>query len=140
LLAAFKKVPCMNASLSSLGSADASQMRNAHAQAGRLKLLGQLSAQQPSTGSNGINADAADKSEVREKFDAFVGESFYSQMLKEMHKTVGKTPYFSGGRAEEAFQGQLDQVLSEKMAKANGNQFSGAMYDLFNLQMQGGRK
>jgi hypothetical protein len=130
----------MNASLSSLGSADASQMRSAHEHAGRLKLLGQLSAGEQTSGSNGINADAADKSQMREKFDAFVGESFYGQMLKEMHKTVGKTPYFSGGHAEEAFQGQLDQVLSEKMAKANGNQFTGAMYDLFNLQMHGGRK
>jgi hypothetical protein len=130
----------MNMSLGSLGSTDASQMRSAHEHAGRMKLLSQLSGEQKSTGSKGIGGNEADKDQVREKFDAFVGETFYSQMLKEMHKSVGKTPYFSGGHAEEAFQGQLDQVLSEKMSKANAHQFTGPMYDLFSLQMHGGRK
>jgi hypothetical protein len=74
--------------------------------------------------------------DVREKFDAFVGQSFYGQLLHEMHKTVGKVHYFNGGRAEEAFQGQLDQVLSEKMAKANAGQFTGPMFDLFSAQIQ----
>jgi hypothetical protein len=74
--------------------------------------------------------------EVREKFDAFVGQSFYGQLLHEMHKTVGKSHYFNGGRAEEAFQGQLDQVLSEKMAKANASSFTGPMYDLFSAEIQ----
>jgi hypothetical protein len=137
-------------------------MRSAHEHAGRMKLLGQLSAEQDAAGGNGagsgisigasnegsgannkaggVGANAPQQDEMREKFDAFVGESFYGQMLKEMHKSVGKTPYFSGGHAEEAFQGQLDQVLSEKMSKANANQFTGSMYDLFNLQMHGGRK
>ena len=77
---------------------------------------------------------------MREKFDSFVGESFYGQMLQAMHKTVGKPAYFHGGRAEEMFQGQLDQVLSEKMTKANGGSLSDSMFDLFNLQTTGGRK
>ncbi len=127
-------------SLSSLGSVDANHMRAAHAQAGRTKLLEQLTSQQPTGGKQGVGGNAADQSQLRERFDAFVGESFYSQMLQSLHKTVGKTPYFSGGRAEEAFQGQLDQVMSEKMAKNNGHDFSGSMFDLFNLQLQGGRK
>ena len=79
---------------------------------------------------------SADQGQVREKFDAFVGQSFYGQLLHEMHKTVGKVHYFNGGRAEEAFQGQLDQVLSENMAKANAGQFTGPMFELFNAQTQ----
>jgi hypothetical protein len=85
-------------------------------------------------------AGTVDQSQLREKFDSFVGESFYGQMLQAMHKTVAKPAYFSGGRAEEMFQGQLDQVLSEKMTKANGNSLSASMFDLFNLQTTGGRK
>jgi hypothetical protein len=85
-------------------------------------------------------AGTVDQSQLREKFDSFVGESFYGQMLQAMHKTVGKPAYFNGGRAEEMFQGQLDQVLSEKMTKANGGSLSASMFDLFNLQTTGGRK
>src|SRR5579871_4804558 len=71
----------------------------------------------------GINATAGDQSQLRENFNAFVGQTFYGMMLQQMHKTVGKPAYMYGGRGEEAFQGQLDQVLSEKMSKADGGQF-----------------
>jgi hypothetical protein len=88
------------------------------------------------TGAAQATGGSADQGQVREKFDAFVGQSFYGQLLHEMHKTVGKVHYFNGGRAEEAFQGQLDQVLSENMAKANAGQFTGPMFELFNAQTQ----
>ncbi|HWB07708.1 MAG TPA: rod-binding protein [Pirellulales bacterium] len=71
---------------------------------------------------------------LREAFDQFVGETFYGQMLGSMRKTVGKPAYFHGGRAEEVFQGQLDQVVAEQMAKANANSFTGPMFELFSLQ------
>ena len=71
--------------------------------------------------------------ELREKFDSFVGETFFSQMLSSMRKTVEKPAYFHGGRAEEVFQGQLDQMLSQEMTKASAGQFSGPMFDLFML-------
>jgi peptidoglycan hydrolase FlgJ len=85
-------------------------------------------------------AGSAEQSKLREKFDSFVGESFYGQMLSAMHKTVGKAAYFNGGRAEEMFQGQLDQILAEKMTQADGGSLSGSLFDLFNLQTTGGRK
>jgi len=72
--------------------------------------------------------------EIREAFDQFVGEAFYGQMMKSMRKTVGESKYFHGGRAEEVFTEQLDQVLSEKMTKASANSFTGPMFDLFMLQ------
>ena len=81
-----------------------------------------------------------DQSQLREKFDSFVGESFYGQMLQAMHKTVGKPAYFNGGRAEEMFQNQLDQTLAEKMTQANGNSLSESLFNLFNLQTTGGRR
>lgn len=73
-------------------------------------------------------------SPVREAFDAFVGEVFYGQMLKAMRDTVGRPAYFHGGRAEEIFQGQLDQMLSEKLAESTAGQFTGPMFELFNLR------
>jgi|SRR5215471_8354197 hypothetical protein len=83
------------------------------------------------------NPPAPDKSkddgELRESFDSFVGQTFYGQMIKSMHKLHGKAAYFNGGRAEEAFQSQLDQTWSEQMTKATAHSFTGPMYDLFSL-------
>ena len=68
---------------------------------------------------------------LREAFDTFVGETFYGQMLSAMRQSVGKPAYFHGGRAEEIFQGQLDQILAQQFTKSDGHNLSGAMYELF---------
>lgn len=72
--------------------------------------------------------------ETKKAFEKFVGETFFSQMLSSMRKTVRKPAYFHGGRAEEVFQGQLDQVLSEQLSEASAGSFAGPMYELFCLQ------
>lgn len=79
-------------------------------------------------------AAGAAESEVRKAFDSFVGEVFYGQMLSAMRKTVGEPAYFHGGRAEEVFQGQLDQMLGEKLAEASASEFTGPMFELFSLK------
>jgi Rod binding domain-containing protein len=85
----------------------------------------------------GADLTAADKKtkDTREAFDAFVGQTFYGQMLKSLRKSVGKAPYFDGGRTEEIFRGQLDQTLSEKMSKSSAGKFTGPMFDHFSLQV-----
>jgi peptidoglycan hydrolase FlgJ len=75
-----------------------------------------------------------DPTELRKAFDQFVGEAFYGQLLGAMRKTVGEPAYFYGGRAEEIFQGQLDQVMAQEMTEAGANSFTGPMFELFNLQ------
>ncbi|QDU90317.1 Rod binding protein [Pirellulimonas nuda] len=59
--------------------------------------------------------------EVRDAFGKFVGQTMFAQMLSSMRKTVGKPAYFDGGRGEEVFRGQLDQVLAEKLSESDGN-------------------
>lgn len=75
----------------------------------------------------------AEGGELREAFDQFVGETFYGQLLASMRKTVNKPAYFHGGRAEEVFQGQMDQILAEKMSETSASDFTGPMFELFNL-------
>ena len=69
--------------------------------------------------------------ELRGAFQSFVGQTLFGQLLKAMRKTLGKPAYFHGGRAEEIFQQQLDQVLAEKISDASAEKFSGPMFDLF---------
>jgi peptidoglycan hydrolase FlgJ len=67
--------------------------------------------------------------ELRERFTQFVGEAFFGQMIKAMRATVGKPAYFHGGRAEEVFQGQLDQKLAEHLTEASADKFAEPMFE-----------
>jgi hypothetical protein len=66
---------------------------------------------------------------LREQFGQFFGETFFGQMIASMRDTVGKSSYFHGGRAEEVFQAQLDQTLSEEMTAASADQLIGPMFE-----------
>ena len=83
---------------------------------------------------NAAALNRGSKTEVREAFNDFVGQTFFSQMLSSMRETVGKPAYFHGGRAEEVFQGQLDAMMSERLSDASAEQFSDPMFELFMLQ------
>jgi len=72
--------------------------------------------------------DFGGKDPLREAFTQFVGETFFGQMIKAMRSTVGKPAFFHGGRAEEAFQGQLDQQLAEHLTKASADSFAEPLF------------
>ncbi len=82
------------------------------------------------------NAPSEEQLSEREPFDQFVGGTFYRQMLGAMQKTVGKPAYFHGGQAEEMFRGQLNEILADKIAEATADQFTGPMFELFQLSRQ----
>lgn len=65
---------------------------------------------------------------LKQVFGEFVGEVFYGQMLAAMRASQGEPAYLHGGRAEEVFQGQLDQLLSQNLAAANGGSFAEELY------------
>ena len=80
------------------------------------------------------SADAGKNSPaLRAAFQDFVGESFFSQVLSQMRKTVGKPAYFHGGMGEDLFQARLDEVLVEHLSDATGETFSQPMFELFML-------
>jgi hypothetical protein len=86
----------------------------------------------------GVRPHAPDPEQLseREAFDRFVGGTFYRQLLGAMQKTVGKPAYFHGGQAEEVFRSQLNEMLADNMSEATAAQFTGPMYELFNLSRQ----
>ncbi len=84
-----------------------------------------------------IDANAAvkqDGKDLKTWFDRAIGETFFSQLIAQMRKTVSKPAYFHGGRGEEVFQGQLDQLLTERMTEASAEDFTGPMFELFQLR------
>jgi flagellar protein FlgJ len=74
-----------------------------------------------------------DDAALKEAFNDFVGQTFFGQLLSSLRSTQGEVAYFNGGRAEEIFQGQLDQVLTEKISEASADKIANPMYDLFRL-------
>ena len=74
--------------------------------------------------------------ELKQAFQDFVGQTLFSQMIKAARSSQQPSAYFDGGRAEEIFRGQLDQVLAEKMSDASGDKIAEPMYELFMLRRQ----
>lgn len=74
---------------------------------------------------------------LKDAFQDFVGQTLFSQMIKAARSTQQPSAYFNGGRAEEIFQGQFDQVLAEKMSDASAEKIADPMYELFMLRRQG---
>ena len=79
---------------------------------------------------------SAKTDELKETFQDFVGQTLFAQMLKAMRSTQQPSKYFHGGRAEEIFQGQLDQILTEEISDASASTIAEPMYDLFMLRRQ----
>ena len=103
-----------------------------HNAASALKLAGNIPSQATlgADPSSNLSALGNEKTgELHEKFTQFVGEAFFGQMLKAMRSTVGKPAYFYGGHAEEVFQGQLDQTMSEHLTKASASKLADPMFE-----------
>jgi peptidoglycan hydrolase FlgJ len=92
----------------------------------------------PGPESRGSEAASAftTREKTREAFSDFVGQTFFTQLLTEMRKTVDKPAYFHGGQAEEIFQGQMDQLLAEHLSEATADSFAGPMFEMFMLRRE----
>jgi flagellar protein FlgJ len=96
----------------------------------------QLTLAQPATAPTGlvVKNDQHSLDKTRAAFTDFVGQTMFGQALSSMRKTLDKPAYFHGGRAEEVFQGQLDQMLAEELTESSADTFAGPMFDMFMLQ------
>lgn len=59
-----------------------------------------------------------DLKELREKVGEFVGLTFFAPVLKQASDWVLKGKYGHGGRGEEVFRGQLNELLALRMGKS----------------------
>lgn len=81
-------------------------------------------------------AQAASSDPLKEAFQDFVGQTFFSQMIKALRSTEQGSAYMNGGRAEKIFKGQFDQVLSEQLSDASAEKLAEPMFELFMLPRQ----
>ena len=87
---------------------------------------------------NGLGGESVPQpDELKEAFQDFVGQTFFGEMIKAFRTTQQPSKYFHGGRAEEIFQGQFDQVLTEKLSAASADKIADPMYELFMMKRSG---
>jgi len=99
----------------------------------RLPSLAQSLSQEQSGASltQEVNAEGNQGETLREAFHEFVGQTFFAELIKSYRSTQQPSEYFHGGRAEEIFQGQLDQVLTEALSDRTAHTIADPMFDLF---------
>jgi Rod binding domain-containing protein len=69
--------------------------------------------------SDQVAKDATSKNdELRKRIGEMVGMTFFGTLMKAMRESTMKGPFGHGGRGEEVFGGQLDQMLAQEMGKA----------------------
>ncbi|TWU23911.1 hypothetical protein Pla52o_18340 [Novipirellula galeiformis] len=71
--------------------------------------------------------------ETQEAFTDFVGQTLFGSMLDSMRKSVGKPAYMHGGRTEEVFQQQMDQLIVEDLTEASAGAIADPMFQLFQM-------
>ncbi len=59
--------------------------------------------------------------------EKWVAQTFYGQLLKQMHNSPFKSKLFSGGRGGEAFGEMFDQKLADRMSKGAGKNLVNAI-------------
>jgi Rod binding domain-containing protein len=73
----------------------------------------------------------AARAKLRAAADEIVGQTFYGTLLRQMRASTLKGKYGHGGRGEEVFQAQLDQILAGAAARGRGAGISEAIVDRF---------
>lgn len=87
---------------------------------------------QQETASGISNAQSAESSDdLRKAFSDFVGQTFFSELIKSYRSTQQPAAYFNGGRAEKIFQGQLDQMFAEELSSRSADKIAEPMYEQF---------
>jgi len=71
---------------------------------------------------------------LRETAEQLVGHVFYGTLLKAMRKSSLQGKYGHGGRGEEVFNAQLDQVLAERMGNASHGGLAESIYESMKKQ------
>ena len=75
---------------------------------------------------------------VREKFQDFVGGTFYKELLKALRAAQKPSKYLYGGQAEKIFQSQMDQQVAEDLARRYAAHLSDPLFESYSRQSLGG--
>jgi peptidoglycan hydrolase FlgJ len=82
---------------------------------------------------NAGSQSVSEKAAAEQKFNEVLGEVMFGTMLKTVRQAKHKPAYFYGGRTEEVFGQQLDQLLAEKISKTSAGRLGNSLGSLDQL-------
>ena len=85
----------------------------------------------PTTLTNSEPVTPAASSKLKQAADEIVGSVFYGTMLRQLRSSTMKGKYGHGGRGEEVFQAQLDQILAKEMGQGKNANISEAIVNRY---------
>ncbi|GJM24654.1 MAG: hypothetical protein DHS20C16_10690 [Phycisphaerae bacterium] len=85
----------------------------------------------PPTSSDVAPVTPAATSRLKQASDEIVGSVFYGTMLRQLRSSTMKGKYGHGGRGEEVFQAQMDQILAKEMGRSKNGNLSEAIVDRY---------
>ena len=89
---------------------------------------------------NRLTTNAAAQPPARERLgdaaDQVVGATFYGTLLRSMRNSTLRGEYGHGGRGEEIFQAQLDQVFAADAGRARSSSLTEAVVRLYERQQE----
>jgi Rod binding domain-containing protein len=104
-----------------------------HPQGSATSLLAELQNQGKAT-----KTPAKGELAVREKFQDFVGGTFYKEMLKALRAAQKPSKYLNGGQAEKIFQSQMDQQIAEDLAHQYAGHLAAPLFESYARQSLSG--
>ena len=85
----------------------------------------------PPTSTNSDPVKPAASLKLKQAADEIVGSIFYGTMLRQIRSSAFKGKYGHGGRGEEVFQAQLDQIFAKEMGRSKNANISEAIVDRY---------
>lgn len=82
------------------------------------------------------NTVQRDLDRLREVSGRVMGSVFFGTLLKTMRNSTLQGAYGHGGRGEEVFAAQLDEIIAERMGTTSSLGLTTALYDRFQSQQQ----
>ncbi len=84
-----------------------------------------------SVSASGSAATEVQHARLRETIDEVIGSVFFGPLMRSMRSSTLKGSIGHGGRGEEVFRAQLDQVLVERAGRATQYELSEVLFNRF---------
>ena len=76
-------------------------------------------------------ATQARQKDLREAINQVIGSVFFGPLMQSMRSSTLKSDIGHGGRGEEIFSAQLDQILVERAGSATSYELGNVLFDRF---------
>lgn len=83
-----------------------------------------------------LSKPALQHQQLQKQTQKWVAQTFYGNVLKQMHNSPFKDEKFSGGRGGQAFGEMLDQQMADRLSRSSGSKLVNAIVGKIEAALQ----